>query len=109
MDCRTTRAPAASLDIEALREKYRVERDKRMRRDGGGQYVRPTGGFTDSYALDPHMPVTPRAPVFEEIDVAILGGGFSGLLAGYHLAKAGVANLRHIDHAGDFGGVWYWN
>jgi cyclohexanone monooxygenase len=31
------------------------------------------------------------------------------VLAGYALAMAGVRNFRNIDHAGDFGGVWYWN
>jgi cation diffusion facilitator CzcD-associated flavoprotein CzcO len=41
--------------------------------------------------------------------VAILGAGFSGILAGVHLRNAGVSNFRHIEHAGDFGGVWYWN
>ena len=53
--------------------------------------------------------MAPREPVSEEIDVAILGGGFGGILAAYHLGVAGVTNFRNIDHAGDFGGVWYWN
>jgi cation diffusion facilitator CzcD-associated flavoprotein CzcO len=110
MNCKTMATrPLESLDIAALRERYRQERDKRIRREGGEQYVRPTDAFAENYTHDPHMEVTPRAPIFEDIDVAILGGGFSGLLAGYHLAKAGVTNFRHIEHAGDFGGVWYWN
>ena len=25
------------------------------------------------------------------------------------MRKAGVSSFRNIDHAGDFGGVWYWN
>src|SRR3546814_6436415 len=57
----------------------------------------------------PHMPVHPRAPIHEDLDVAILGAGFSGIMAGVHLRNAGVSTFRHIDHAGDFGGVWYWN
>jgi cation diffusion facilitator CzcD-associated flavoprotein CzcO len=108
MTCKTTPA-AETLDIPALREKYRQERDKRIRREGGEQYVRPTDDFADNYVHDPYMAVSPRAPLSEDLDVAILGGGFSGLLAGYHLKNAGVTNLRHIEHAGDFGGVWYWN
>ena len=39
----------------------------------------------------------------------MLGAGWAGVLAGYLLRKAGVTNFRNIDHAGDFGGVWYWN
>jgi cation diffusion facilitator CzcD-associated flavoprotein CzcO len=30
-------------------------------------------------------------------------------MAAVHLKQAGVNNIRNIDHAGDFGGVWYWN
>ena len=54
-------------------------------------------------------PVAPRDAITEDLDVAILGAGWSGILAGYHLKKAGVSTFRNIDHAGDFGGVWYWN
>ena len=30
-------------------------------------------------------------------------------MAGYHLRQSGVSDFRHIEHGGDFGGVWYWN
>lgn len=110
MRCNPTQVPAAAeIDIAALREKYRQERDKRFRSEGQAQYVRPTGGIVEDYAADPHKPVQPREPVSEEIDVAILGAGWGGILAAYHLTQAGVTNFRNIDHAGDFGGVWYWN
>jgi len=100
---------AAELDIPALKRKYREERDKRMRSEGQTQYVRPVDEFADNYESDPYTPVTRRAPVSEDIDVAVLGGGWSGILAGIHLRKAGLSSFRNIDHAGDFGGVWYWN
>jgi cation diffusion facilitator CzcD-associated flavoprotein CzcO len=110
MTCEPTDTPPAeSIDIPALRAKYRQERDKRMLREHGGQYVRPTGDFARTYEVDPHMPVAPREALNEELDVAILGGGWTGLLAGFHLHQAGVENFRHIEHGGDFGGVWYWN
>ena len=110
MKCQPTNVPpAGEIDIPAMREKYRQERDKRVRREGQNQYVRPVGDFADTYEGDPHMPVQPRAPRSEEIDVAVLGAGLSGLMAGAQLSKAGVTNVRLIDHAGDFGGVWYWN
>ena len=110
MKCQPTNVPpAGEIDIPALREKYRQERDKRIRREGQNQYVRPVGDFADTYEGDPHMPVQSRAAHSEEIDVAVLGAGLSGLMAGAQLSKAGVTNVRIIDHAGDFGGVWYWN
>ena len=110
MTCQLTGLRALEeAEISALRAKYRHERDKRIRREGGEQYVRPVGDFAEVYERDPHMPVRPREALAEEIDVAILGGGWAGLLAGFHLRQAGVANFRHIEHGGDFGGVWYWN
>jgi cation diffusion facilitator CzcD-associated flavoprotein CzcO len=108
MTCAPTKTPE-HVDIRSLREKYLRERDKRIQREGQTQYVRPIGDFADNYAADPHMPVVPRDPIAEDIDVAILGAGWTGILAAYHLKKAGVTAVRNIDHAGDFGGVWYWN
>jgi len=101
--------PADSIDIPALRARYAQERDKRLKREHGEQYVRPAGRFAEAYEVDPHMPVIPRPALDEELDVAILGGGWTGLLAGFHLRQAGVNGFRHIEHGGDFGGVWYWN
>jgi cation diffusion facilitator CzcD-associated flavoprotein CzcO len=110
MVCRVTDVPAPEeIDIAALRERYRHERDKRLRREGQAQYLKTEDDFAQSYESDPHMPVVARAPIVEDLDVAILGAGFSGIMAGVHLRNAGVENFRHIDHAGDFGGVWYWN
>lgn len=110
MTCQPTRTPALEdIDIPALREKYRQERDKRLRPEGQNQYIKTEKAFAANYEADPHMPVAARAPISEDIDVAILGAGFSGLMAGVHLRNAGVSTFRHIEHAGDFGGVWYWN
>jgi cyclohexanone monooxygenase len=41
--------------------------------------------------------------------VAVIGGGFAGLLLGARLRQAGVDDLRMIEKGGDFGGTWYWN
>src|SRR5262245_21768352 len=108
MNCERTQTPGG-IDIASLRDKYLRERDKRIQDDGQRQYVRPVGEFADTYEADPHMPVAPRRAIAEDLDVAILGAGWSGILAGYHLTQDGVSTFRHIDHAGDFGGVWYWN
>ena len=110
MTCEPTKVPPPEeIDLPALREKYRQERDKRLRPEGGEQYLKTEDDFAESYEADPYMPVAPRDPIREEIDVAVLGAGFSGIMAGVHLRNAGVSDFRHIEHAGDFGGVWYWN
>ncbi|PND58518.1 monooxygenase [Mycobacterium sp. ENV421] len=107
-DCGPTRTPD-DIDIDALREKYRVEREKRLRPDGSAQYLELEGDFAEFYEVDPYTPVVQRDPIIEDVDVVVLGGGFAGLLAGAYLKKAGVDGIRVIEMAGDFGGVWYWN
>ncbi|WP_275226424.1 flavin-containing monooxygenase [Novosphingobium album (ex Liu et al. 2023)] len=111
MDCLKTNVPAPEdVDIPALKEKYRQERDKRIRREAGGQYAAPEDHLVhDTREHDPFTPVVPRDAIVEDLDVAILGAGWTGILAGFHLTRAGVTNFRHIEHAGGFGGTWYWN
>ncbi|MEY2755546.1 MAG: hypothetical protein RJB65_1904 [Actinomycetota bacterium] len=91
-----------------LRAKYREERDKRLRPEGNEQYVEPTGRF--AYLLDdPYVPRVERAPLSDEVTVAIIGGGFAGLCTGARLMEAGITDIRIIEGGGDFGGAWYWN
>ena len=109
MTCQPTQTPT-NVDIPGLREKYRQEREKRLRTEGQTQYVRPTDKTPiGDYVADPHAPLIERAPISEEIDVIILGAGWGGIMAAYHLNQAGITNFRNVDTAGDFGGVWYWN
>jgi cyclohexanone monooxygenase len=97
------------FDPEALREKYRQERDKRLRPDGNEQYRQLTGDFT-SLLEDPYVEHGfERAPIEEKIDVIVIGGGFSGLTIGARLREAGIEDFRVIETGGDFGGTWYWN
>ncbi|CAN5413997.1 NAD(P)/FAD-dependent oxidoreductase [soil metagenome] len=110
MTCMPSRTPAADeIDIPALKARYAHERDKRIRREGQEQYARPTGEVVEDYVTDPHMPVIPREPLSGDTDVIVLGAGWSGIMAAYHLVKQGVSDFRILDTAGDFGGVWYWN
>jgi len=97
----------SQLDPEMIREKYAQERDKRLRADGTGQYIR----LSDSrgHLDDPHMPVVAREPRTDHVTFAVIGGGISGLVTAARLKEAGVGSIRIIDKAGDFGGVWYWN
>ena len=106
--CGPTQTPD-DIDIDALREKYQHERDKRLRPEGSTQYLELKGEFAEYAEVDPHTPVTPRTPIDEDIEVAVLGGGIAGLLAGSYLKKAGTDDVRVIEMGGDFGGVWYWN
>src|SRR6204780_597008 len=97
------------FDPEALRAKYREERDKRLRPDGNEQYVEVKGDFS-RYVDDPYVdPGFSREPVTDAVDVVIIGGGFGGLLAGARLREAGIKDIRVIEKGGDFGGTWYWN
>jgi cyclohexanone monooxygenase len=97
------------FDPDALRDKYRQERDKRLREDGNSQYVEMKGDFKH-YIDDPYLERRiERAPLTDEVEVLIIGGGFGGLLAGARLREAGVESIRVIEKGGDFGGTWYWN
>jgi cation diffusion facilitator CzcD-associated flavoprotein CzcO len=97
------------FDPDALHEKYLYERDKRLREDGIGQYVEVKAEFSH-YIDDPYVePGFTRPPVFDHVDVAIIGGGFGGLLMGARLREAGIETIRMVESAGDFGGTWYWN
>jgi cyclohexanone monooxygenase len=97
------------FDPEALRTKYRAERDKRIRPDGNDQYVEAKGDFS-RYIDDPYVrPGFVREPLTDEVGVLIIGGGFGGLLAAARLQEAGISDLRIIEKGGDFGGTWYWN
>ncbi|MCV7231853.1 monooxygenase [Mycobacterium branderi] len=101
--------PNLGFDPEELHRRYLAERDKRLRPDGLAQYVTMQGRFA-SFAEDPYAPErVDREPLTDSVDVAILGGGFSGLITAGRLRQAGVESIRIIDKAGDFGGTWYWN
>ena len=100
--------PSAPIDQEALRARYRAERDKRLRPDGNDQYLEPTGRF--AHLLDdPYTERVEREPVHDEVTVAFIGGGFAGLATGARLKEAGIDDVRIVEGGGDVGGAWYWN
>ena len=110
MACEPTILPDPDdVDIASLRQRYRWERDRRLRPEGQAQYAPASETSAALDYSDPHLPRMSRPALNDEMDVAILGGGWAGILAGYHLRKAGIENCRIIEQAGDFGGVWYWN
>jgi cyclohexanone monooxygenase len=95
------------MDVEALRRRYREERDKRLRPDGNDQYLRLADEFAH-YRNDPHTPWTERPARTDHRTVVCVGGGFAGLVTAARLREAGV-DVRIVETGGDFGGTWYWN
>ncbi|MFO1329448.1 MAG: NAD(P)/FAD-dependent oxidoreductase [Rubrivivax sp.] len=97
-----------TIDKAALLDKYRQERDKRLRPDGNDQYRRLEGQLAH-YADDPYTPRVERAPKTDHVRFAFVGGGFAGLVTGARLVQAGVRDVRIVEKGGDVGGTWYWN
>ncbi|WP_433868910.1 flavin-containing monooxygenase [Saccharopolyspora sp. CA-218241] len=98
----------SDAEVAALRERYRAERERRVRPDGSSQYRRAEGRF-GYYAEDPYAEVSSREPLTDRVDAVVIGGGFGGLCAGARLRQAGLERIRIIEKGGDFGGTWYWN
>ena len=97
-----------TTERESMHARYRAERDKRLRADGNNQYIEVSGAFA-RYVDDPYIDPVPRESRFDEVSVAIIGGGFAGLVTGARLKQAGVTDVCVIEKGGDFGGTWYWN
>jgi cyclohexanone monooxygenase len=93
---------------DVLRQKYRNERDKRMRSDANEQYTEIAGQFAH-YLDDPYSESSDRAPIIKDVQMAVVGGGFGGMLVASRLRQAGVDDFCIIEKGGDFGGTWYWN
>jgi cation diffusion facilitator CzcD-associated flavoprotein CzcO len=96
------------FDPDELKARYLHERDLRLREDGNDQYIEVVGDFSN-YVDDPYVERVERDPVFDDVEVLIIGGGFGGLLMGGRLREAGFDDIRVIEKGGDFGGTWYWN
>ncbi|WP_030255453.1 flavin-containing monooxygenase [Streptomyces violens] len=108
-DSETLGPETLGFDPDALRARYRAERDRRIRPDGSKQYQRTTGEF-GYYVDDPYVePGFTREPLNDRVEALVIGGGFGGLLAAARLRQAGLTDIRITDKAGDFGGTWYWN
>jgi len=102
-----TTTPELNFDPDALRERYRLERDRRLRSEGNQQYIN-IAEF-EHYLEDPYAAPIERAPLSDQVEVALIGGGFAGLLTGARLREYGFTDIRIVEKANDFGGTWYWN
>src|SRR4051812_38931367 len=104
-----THDDATEPSVEELRERYEIERAKRLRTEGNAQYQDLTAAHAD-LDRDPFAdPNFTRGPVRRECEVVIVGGGFAGMLTAIDLGRMGIDDVTIVDKAGDFGGTWYWN
>ena len=108
MSSAPTTAPQQGFDPDALRDRYRREREKRLRPDGNQQYVEIAGQYAH-YLDDPYVAWTERPPRRDTVAVVVIGGGLAGLIAGARLRQAGIEDFLIIEKGGGFGGTWYWN
>ena len=98
-----------SFDPDYLRDKYRQERDKRLREDGNDQYQEVNGDFS-YFVDDPYInEEIQRQASTDSYEIVIIGGGFGGVLAASRLKEAGFSDFKIIEKGGNFGGTWYWN
>ena len=104
-----TPSTAAGLDLDALRERYRVERDRRVATDPSERQYRDVEQGFAHLLDDPYGAAPPRAPLQDAVDVLVVGAGFGGMMVAARLREAGVEKVRICDTASDVGGTWYWN
>jgi cation diffusion facilitator CzcD-associated flavoprotein CzcO len=97
------------FDRDAVNRKYAEERSKRALEGRAATRDLNVDEHFSSYRDDPFTPYIERDPIDDEIDVAIIGAGLAGVLAGADLRAAGIARIRLVDGAGGIGGTWYWN
>lgn len=81
------------FDPDELREKYRRERDKRLRLDGNDQYREVAAEF-EEIGKDPYVDERiERHPLTDEMEVLVIGGGFGGLIAAARLTEGSMTGL----------------
>ncbi len=85
----------SNAERDALREKYTVERDKRIRSDGVAQYLSPNGKFS-KMDDDPYLQPIAREPITDHFTFVMIGGGFAGLCVGARLREKGIDDFRII-------------
>jgi hypothetical protein len=78
-----------SIDHEALRARYRAERDKRLRPDGNDQYLQPTGRYAH-FLDDPYVQRVERAAEQCDVEVVCIGAGFAGVVTAARLSTTSV-------------------
>ena len=96
----------AGLDVEALRDRYRAERDRRVATDASERQYRDVEQGFARLLDDPYGTAPARAAVHDDVDVLVVGAGFGGMMVAARLREAGIAKVRICDTASDVGGTW---
>ncbi|KAI8931842.1 hypothetical protein NX059_010748 [Plenodomus lindquistii] len=113
-----TDAPGVAAIDPVTRAKYIEERNKRIRSEGAAQFIKvsETARFShladDPWVDHEHLNALPSPlPSGAFVKFLIVGAGYGGLLLAVRLIQAGFSadDIRLVDHAGGFGGTWYWN
>ena len=97
------------IDYDAIRAKYAAFREARLRSDGEAQYtseiddVRGGSYGSDPWAAESDHVEADRAPLSDEVEVLIIGGGFSALLTSAQLRARGVESIRIVEKGADVG------
>jgi cation diffusion facilitator CzcD-associated flavoprotein CzcO len=95
-----------------IKAKFRDARNLRLgyRPPGTDQFISELSGDLSKYAVDPYAADVPdRAPITDEVEVLLIGGGFSALLTSARLRERGIKGVRIVERGSDVGGTWYWN
>lgn len=107
----TIKPQGIGFDPQTLRARYELERDKRLAANPNGvdQYrsIKDGDPVFGHYISDPYVEKRERAPIDEQVEAVIVGGGYGGQLVAVRLIEAGITNIRIIEKGGDFGGTWY--
>lgn len=101
-------------DSQDYLQKYKDERDKRIKASGTSQYIDLRSSKKYSRLLeDPWIasgtPVQQVVPEGGHVRALIVGAGYGALQNAVHLIKAGFKpeDVVVVDPAGGFGGTWY--
>ena len=96
------------FDPDALREKYRTERDKRVRADGNDQYVNVVDQY-ERFVKDPFVTSEiVREPLFDDV-MWSSSAAASAFCSPVPTSAEPLPDIRIIETGSDFGGTWYWN
>ena len=80
------------FDPTELTELYRQERDRRVRADAESQFVAVSNdsAFANKYLEeDPYCEPVERAPIKDQREVIVIGGGWVGMITAARLIQSG--------------------
>ncbi|OAL32581.1 hypothetical protein AYO20_07891 [Fonsecaea nubica] len=108
----------ATSDVDARLQKYATESKKRFRSDGNAQFIDlATSDVYRNFSEDIWAREVTDDPGVNSVtdgsrcEILILGAGYGGLLVAARLIQSGVDvnDIRMVDAAGGYGGVWWYN